>query len=565
MRIIGSRFVVILLAVLVAGTTACVSTKKLPLLEGKEVVAMVNGEPITREEYEQEISSLHAKMAEKKDAAHEMTAADKEAEKKQPPIDYTGLMKRMIDARLVVQEAKRIGLNELPEVREQVANASQKALRTQLMNQVLKDVKPDESVAGELYDKAIHEWKFRAVMFPKEDDAKKMEKGIKAGGDFAVLADHALADKKARRAVDEGYLDGNQILSPIYDALLTMGTGSVSPIIPVAGGFALVKLEDARVEESEKKKELATVEALRRKKEEVTKAFTASLKTKLAKTDTALLDAFDFESSLAVFDELTKDERVLTEIAGNGRITVADLAGELQRRYFHGVERQIGKKDLNTKKYPVLDEMVEKKVLEQEARNEGLDKTDAFTVQIKSYEDSQLFGMFVQKVVLPEIKIEESEIKAYYDGHLSDYTSSERLQLDSVVFTKRSDAEEAMRKLRSGDQLSWIRANAEGQVGKDAEGLLELRGTVVMASTLAAGLKSALSGAGAGDFRLYESPEGYFYVISVVAVYPPSVQDYSAVRPTIARQLYTERVQTGVAGWIEKLRSAGTVDVYLKY
>jgi len=565
MRIIGARFVVILLAVLVVGTTACVSTNKLPLLEGKEVVAMVNGEPITREEYEQEISSLHAKMAEKKDAAHEMTAADKAAEKKAPPIDYAGLLKRMIDARLVVQEAKKIGLNELPEVREQIANNSQKALRTYLMNQALKDVKPDESVVGELYDKAIHEWKFKAVMFPKEDDAKKMEKGIKAGGDFAALADDALADKKARRAVDEGYLDGNQVFPQIYDALLTMGTGSVSPIIPVTGGFALVKLDDGRVVESEKKKELATEEALRRKKEEVTKAFIASVKTKLAKTDTALLDALDFESSLVVFEELTKDERVLTEIAGNGRITVADLAGELQRRYFHGVERQIGKKGLNTKKYPVLNEMVEKKVLEQEARNDGLDKTDAYAVRVKANEDSLLFGVFVQKIVLPEIKIEESEIKVYYDGHLSAYTSSERMQLDSVVFTKRSDAEEAMRKLRSGDQLSWIKANAEGQVGKDAEGLLELSGTVVMVPTLAAGLKSALSGAGAGDFRLYESPEGYFYAISVVAMFPPSVQDYSAVRPAIARQLYTERVQTGVAGWIEKLRSAGTVAVYLKY
>jgi hypothetical protein len=122
-----------------------------------------------------------------------------------------------------------------------------------------------------------------------------------------------------------------------------------------------------------------------------------------------------------------------------------------------------------------------------------------------------------------------------------------------------------MRKLRSGDQLSWIKANAEGQVNKDAEGLLELSGAVVTVPALAPGLKSALSGAGAGDFRLYESPEGYFYAIAVVAVYPPSVQDYSAVRPAITRQLYTERVQTGVAGWIEKLRSAGTVDVYLKY
>ncbi|MGE5172522.1 MAG: peptidyl-prolyl cis-trans isomerase [Betaproteobacteria bacterium] len=569
MRNNAARFILLIpLAVLIAGTTACVSTSthKLPLIEGKEVVATVNGDPIIREEYEQEISSLHANMSGEKETLDQLIAGNKAAEKKAGRLDYAGLLKRMIDARLIVQEAKRIGLNELPEVREEVENYSQKAQRTFLMNQVLKDVKPDESMVDELYKKAIHEWKFKSVMFPNEDDAKHMEAEIKAGGNFDNLVSKAVANKKARESMDEGYLIGNELLPQIYDALLTMETGSASPVINVPGGYALVKLEDGRVEESPEKRKSAAEEALRLKKMAVAQTFIESLKKNLVKTDTELLDSLDFETADDPFEKMTKDGRVIAEITGDGQITVSDLAGAVQRKYFHGVERVIGKKGLNAKKIQVMDEMVEKKALGQEARNQGIDKTSAYTVTVKVYENALTFGMFLQKVVLPEIKITEPEIKAYYDGHRSDYTSPERMKLDSVVFKKRSDAEEAMRKLRAGDQLSWIKENATGQVqlDKDDSAVLILDGHDVLSPGMAEGLKSALSGASAGDFRLYESPEGYFYAISVVAVYPSVTQDYAAVRQLIAKQLYNEHVQAAVAGWVEKLRNVAAVNVYLK-
>jgi hypothetical protein len=143
-----------------------------------------------------------------------------------------------------------------------------------------------------------------------------------------------------------------------------------------------------------------------------------------------------------------------------------------------------------------MDGMIEKKALEQEARNEGIDKTDDYVVAVKTYENSLAFGMFMQKVVLPEIKVMESEVKSYYDGHLSDYTVPEQMKLDSVVFKKRSDAEDVMRKLRTGDLLSWVKANAEGQIDKDAEDS-GFDGKVFTVPTLAADLRSA-SRAGAG-------------------------------------------------------------------
>jgi hypothetical protein len=108
-------------------------------------------------------------------------------------------------------------------------------------------------------------------------------------------------------------------------------------------------LEDARVEETREKREWAAGEALRLKKGEVSLAFIESLKKKLVKTDAELLDGIDFESSVDAFEKMTKDERVITEIAGDGQIKVSDLSGAMQRKYFHGVERAIGRKGLNLK------------------------------------------------------------------------------------------------------------------------------------------------------------------------------------------------------------------------
>ncbi len=569
MNTISVRLVLPLLVVLMTGTTACVATHKLPVIDGKQTVAVVNGEPITREEYQQEISALHAQLSEERENTDEMSAGKKAGEKKPGRIDYSGLLKRMIDARLIVQEARRIGLNDLPEVKAEVENYSQKALRTLLMARAVKDVKPDDRVAENLYQKAIREWKFESVLFPNDADAKRMEAEVRAGGSFDKLADKAVHDSKGKTKkgmIEGGYMKGGETMPAIGDALLTMGTGSVSPVISVPGGFVLVKLEDTRLTESPDKRDWAWQEALRLRKSEVSQQFIESLKTKLAKTDTKLLDSIDMGTSVEEFDTLLKDERVITDIGGDEQIKVSDLAGAVQRKYFHGVERAIGKKELKTQKLDVLEGLIERKVLVKEAKLEGIEKTDAYAVLVRTYENSLVFGMFMQKVVLPDIKVMESEIKAYYEGHRSDYTSPETMKLDSVVFKNRGDAEEAMRKLRAGDELSWIKANAAGQIqlDKDDPDHLILNGNIIAITKMDGGLKTALSGADAGEFRLYESPEGYFYVISVVSVNPPETEDYLSVREPIAKKLYGEHVQAGLADWVEKLRSSADIKVYLK-
>ena len=554
MRKITALFVYLPVAILIAGTPALSATQLLPLVDGKEAVAVVNGEPITREEYEEEITSLHSGMSDGK----------KTGARKPGKLDYAGILKRLIDSRLILQEARNIGINELPEVRDMVESYSKQTLRAVLLKEHTKDVKPDEAMVDSLYKKAAGEWKFGSVMFKNEDDARKMETEIKAGKNFDELVEKANAEGRAKGGKAEGYFKSDVILSKISDVLSAMEVGAASPVIPVPGGYAIVKLDDARYEESPEKKEAARKQALQMARSAASQEFVGSLKKKYAKTDQELLAGLDYGSSVEEFEKLSKDERVIAEIEGEAPIKVSDLSDALRQKYFHGIERVIGKKDLDAKKYLVFDGMLEKRVLLKAASVEDIKKNDSYQVLVRTYENGVVFGVFVQKVIIPEITVMESEVKAYYDEHHSEYTSPELMRLDSIVLKKRGDAETAMQKLREGDQLSWLKTNAEGQVDKDAEGLKALEGNVVTTNELPDDLRNALSGASSGDFRLYESPEGYFYVISIVAVYPPETEPYLSVREAIARNLFDKRVKKGVEDWAEKLRAVADVKIYIE-
>jgi hypothetical protein len=158
----------------------------------------------------------------------------------------------------------------------------------------------------------------------------------------------------------------------------------------------------------------------------------------------------------------------------------------------------------------------------------------------------------------------EDEVKRYYDGHLREFSSPEMMRIRSLAFTRRTAAEDAMRKLREGTDLNWLAANAAGQVGPGAQGLLTFDGRPVTTDSMPAGMRKAVAGAKARESRLYASPEGHVYVLVVQQVLPPSAKPYAEVREAIAKKLYDEKIRKAVEEYAGKLRAQSKVETYLK-
>jgi parvulin-like peptidyl-prolyl isomerase len=532
-------FMFALVVGLLVGVIGMVSGQDLPVIKGKKVVATVAGEPILLDEFNRDLALAQG-------------------------ANRSEVLRRLVNVRLIVQEAKRIGLDELPEIKNMVDAFSKVTLREELMERQVKDINVDEKEAEKLYKESIKEWKISSVLVEKENDAKKMVEDLRAGKTFDELSKQLVAERRAKKGEQGVWLKVKDIDPQIVKGVSRMKVGSVSPIIPIKSGFVILRLEDVRYSEDPEAMKQAREEALKRKKVQTLKDYSNALIKKYAKVNQGILNTLDYEAKAPGFEALLKDKRAVAEIKGENPITVGELTQHLKMQLFHGVERAIESKRLNSKKAPALEEMIFKRVFRKEALRLGLEKTESYKNRVQEYETSVLFGAFVNKVIIPDIKLKEEETKSYYHKHMKEYTMPEMMRIKSLAFAKRKDGESAIEKLRKGTEFQWLAANAEGQVEKNTKGLLTFDEKPIITKDLPEGVQKAIHGARAGDFRLYESPQGYFYVFAIQDVIPSKPQPYEEARAAVAKKVFDDKVKKAVEDYADKLRAVSDVKIYLK-
>ncbi len=521
----------------------------LPVLKGKKIVASVNGEPITLGELDQEMAVI-------KNEGAPGTKVGRNAELE--------VLQRLINTRLIVQEARTIGLDKLPENRMMVDSYAKEALREELAVKVMADAKADQKEVDTLYKDAVREWKVSAVLCDAENDAKGFEADVKAGKSFGDLAKAFKASGRAKQVEDGVYLKPKDMDPQLGGAVAALAVGATSSVVRTASGFAVLRLEGVRYAENPEEKEKARQTVLERARREALKAYNESLKKKLVTVKQDVVDGVDYDAPSPGFDALLKDTRVVAEIKGDKPVTVGELTEQLRYQFFHGLDRAIERKRLNARKGVTLEGIIHRRLFRREALRRGLNKTESYRSTVSEYEASVLFGAFIRKVIQPGITLTEAEVKAYYDAHAKEYAAPEMMRIRSLAFTTRGHAENAVEKLKEGAEFQWLAAHAEGQADGNAKGVWSFDGKPVMTGGLPDGMRKVLAGARAGDVRLYASGEGYFYVLAIQDVIPSKLQPYEDARQTLAQRVMSDKVKAAVEDYAGKLRSASDVKVYLK-
>ena len=91
-----------------------------------------------------------------------------------------------------------------------------------------------------------------------------------------------------------------------------------------------------------------------------------------------------------------------------------------------------------------MNEMVTTRVLVKEALRKKIDKTPEYKQKVKEFEDEVLFGMFVQKAINPDIKVDEAVVRKYYDDHAGEFLVPESVRGEDLAFAGREDAVDAL-------------------------------------------------------------------------------------------------------------------------
>lgn len=525
------------------------AAQPLPLKDGRPAVAMVGEDPISLDEF---TSHLDPPVDLKRLMEGRGTVTELE------------LLERLISVRLIALEGAAMGLGDLPEIRKQVDVESRTILREVLRESVVKDLKPDESAVEARFRELVREYRTASLLFDNEEAASTVREKIAGGGDFAEIAARALADKAASTEGDDEYHRLTDFVPGIAEAVAKLEVGQTSPLIRIEAGFVVVKLVDIRHPENPEAREQARRLVLREQQQAAIRAYEEGLRKRYVVVNKPVLDSVDYEATDATVEAFLADTRVVAEVEGASPVTVGELTDDLRMQSFHRADEAGHRKRLNARKEAALEAMTQRRALNTEALRLGIDKTSAYVDRVNAFEESLVFNAVVQKVVTPDSKMREEEVKAYYDAHRAEYSYPAMMRIRSLAFSERGAAEAATEKLRAGTDFSWLASTADHQVDKAAKGLLTFDTRPVTVEAMPEGLQKALADTKAGDVRLYASPEGHFYALAVQEVVSPAARPYDEVKAEIAKKLYGEKLKKGVEDYAAKLRALSKVEVYLK-
>lgn len=515
-------------------------------------VALVNDDPVIM----QDLTEILALSHEGKEVGKERTGK----------LEFDKILDRIINTRLIIQEAMNIGLDDQPEFKSLSEITERQILSGLLMEDLVKDVKPDPAEVEKRFRVKVVEWKIKSVLFEKEDDAKTMAAAIKAGKSFEELAAKAVSAKTAKSDEKGEYLKPGKLLPAVAAAGAALETGGVSQTLKVTPDketkFLIFKLEDKRWPEDPNARQQAEQEALADKKNQVLEQYRESLFKQYVKIREKVLDGLDYESPKANLEKLMTDTRIVAEVKDGQPITVGDLTEGLASHFYHGLEKAAQEKSVNKIKRDILFKLINKQLIRRDAVQKGIDRSDAYKDRLRDFKNSTLFGFFVKDVVLPDIKVNREDLVAYYQDHKGEYTYPEMVKLKDLAFTNRRDAETTLKRLKKGDDINWVRANAEGLVDM-SDNVTPYDGRVLTKKDLPEGMRKALAKARTGDFSLYQGLDGHFHVLAVQEAIPSRPMPLEDVQDQIKQKVFDAKVDKAIADWSAKLRAAADIKIYL--
>jgi peptidyl-prolyl cis-trans isomerase C len=222
----------LLLVTLTVGGPLLLLTSCTQQMPEERVVAFVNGKPITHTEFENQWRDLP-----------EATRARYEKEG-----GKYALLKDVIDHELLMQEARKQGLDQDDQIRERARRYKEKLMLDELLKdrfQAKIELTKDELEAyyDQHADELLPAQKIRIaqMLLPNYSAAKDLETQVNRGADFGKFAQRYSLDAKTKaKGGDLGPYRKGLVVPEVDDAVHTLKPGMVSAPIKTEAGYYLV-------------------------------------------------------------------------------------------------------------------------------------------------------------------------------------------------------------------------------------------------------------------------------------------------------------------------------------
>lgn len=520
----------------------CLVSSALLAAEGKgaptsSVIAKVNEEKITSGDLKAQFVKVHGGHA-------KFLAGEEEVRK---------FLDKLVDLRLLIQEAYRLGLQDQDEVKKATDQfEEQKALDWLVKSEIEDKAKPTKEEIRAVWERATSELvKASQIVTETRADAETVHLELLGGGDFDALA-RACSVTWSRQHGGQMPPVGWGAMDPAFERVaFALESGEIAPPFETKDGWQVVRLETREyVVRPELAKASSRIEGVltKRKTEERKRAFSDFL---FAKYHVVLADVPHTPEGFR--------NAAQTPLAS---IATWDRGGALPLREFAArpeLEELAGMPD--DKARPRVDDLLRQTIneplakLEITARNLGA--VPEIADQVRHFREEMMEGILYQDYVLKDVKASDEDVRAYYEKHKAELLAPEKRHVAHVVSATREESLEVKKRLDAGEpfrdvvksssidkatasmggELGWI---SKKDVPPEFAGVLGLR-----MGEVSEPIKSKFG----------------FHLVKVLEITPPKPLDYETSKDDLKKKvLELKRTETR-ALWVKKLRAAASIRV----
>lgn len=170
-------------------------------------------------------------------------------------LDKSMVLDQMISEKLLIQEAKNMGLEEDNDVLEQIKKITKQILVQALIErEILDKIKVNDEVVLEYYEQnkdsftekeQVHLYN---ILLETEEEAQDVLEQLRAGKDFSEIAIEKSTGPSAAQGGDLGYLSRGTIIPEIEEVVFALELEKLSEIIKTDFGFHILKITEKKPE-----------------------------------------------------------------------------------------------------------------------------------------------------------------------------------------------------------------------------------------------------------------------------------------------------------------------------
>lgn len=478
----------------------------------------------------------------------------------------------VIEKKLLLLEARRVGYDEDPEIQEYLDEyAVKKAVDSLYKQEIVDKVDITEEDLQEAYEKEGYLYLVGKIATFTREDMDKAYARITEGEDFRKVASEVSVDEdSAKRGGRLSEINWSSFKPEVAKAVESMEVGEITVPRTIDGKWVILKLmEKVEIEKKtpfDKAKSrlgyiLAKWSKERRKDEyfkELSQKWGATIKDEVITAENFLEDSGDQDEEQAQKDEGTEEqekEKVVVASFRGGDIGLDEFRKSLNKEALQeGPETYTLRLIRN-----VLEDRLFTELLEKEVKAEKYTETPQIQAQVQGLKKQLVYNKFANEMVLGDVKVTDDEAREYYEENKDEYVEPEAVFISNIVVSTEEKAKEIVERVNSGEDYALIaREESEDKMSAQYGGEYGW----LSKGSVSEVIIEKIFALEPGELNYFEY-SGKFHVVRVEKKAPERQLAFSEVKDKVKEKLLKKKTEAEVARWIERLKEVYPV-VYNK-